>query len=174
MDEIIFGVQVIKMYAWEKPFSKLITYARQMELKVLRKTSYIRGFHMTFMLFTTRMALFCSMLTIALVYGPEQITAAKVYVISSYFGIVAHMMSQRFSRSVAEIAEVLVALKRLEKFLHLDERKTTSENETKHENGHPNGIVSGSFEHKNQVSNFLSNSFRLIFNLFHVSRNRNQ
>ena len=79
------------MYAWEKPFSKLITIARQMELKVLRKTSYIRAFHMTFILFTPRMALFSSMLTIALVYGPNEITAAKVYVISSYFGIVAHM-----------------------------------------------------------------------------------
>lgn len=41
MDEIISGVQVIKMYAWEIPFSKLITYARRMELKIVRKTSYV-------------------------------------------------------------------------------------------------------------------------------------
>lgn len=151
MDEIIAGVQVIKIYSWEKPFTKLITLARQMELKVLRKTSYIRALNMTFMLFTTRMALFCSMLTIALVYGPDQITAVKIFVISSYFGIVSHMMTQRFSRSVAECAEVLVALRRLEKFLYLEEKKIFTENGVKLENGHGNGIVNGSFRHENQV-----------------------
>lgn len=140
MDEVISGVQVIKMYAWEKPFSKLIHCARQLELKVLRRTSYIRAFHMTFMLFTTRMALFCTMLTIIVFYDPKQITAAKIFVISSYFGIISHMMSQRFSRSVAETAEVLVALSRIERFLHLDEKddlkKTDSKSENqKHQNG---------------------------------------
>lgn len=29
MDEIVNGVQVIKMYAWEKPFTKLISEARR-------------------------------------------------------------------------------------------------------------------------------------------------
>lgn len=29
MNEIIHGIQVIKMYAWEKPFAKLISIARR-------------------------------------------------------------------------------------------------------------------------------------------------
>ncbi|XP_055306698.1 ATP-binding cassette sub-family C member 4-like [Sitodiplosis mosellana] len=126
MDEVISGVQVIKMYAWEKPFTKLINYARQMELKIVRKSSYVRALYMTFMLFTTRMAIFCTMLAITVLYGSHEITAAKVFVISSYFGIIAHTMSQMFVRGVAEIAEVLVALKRLQNFLELDEKKTQS------------------------------------------------
>lgn len=58
MDEIVSGVQVIKIYAWEIPFSKLIAYARKMELKMVKKVSYIRGFSMTTALFTTRMSCF--------------------------------------------------------------------------------------------------------------------
>lgn len=123
MDEIITGVQVIKMYAWEIPFTKLITLARRMELKIVRKSSYVRALYMTFMLFTTRMAIFCTMLTIALLYGSDKITASKVFVISSYYGIIAHTMSQMFVRGVAEIAEALVAFKRLQNFLTLEEKQ---------------------------------------------------
>jgi hypothetical protein len=76
MDEIISGVQVIKMYAWEKPFTKLIKFARKAELKIVTKSSYVRGLYMTFNLFTTRVALFCTLLTMALT--DQEITAAKV------------------------------------------------------------------------------------------------
>lgn len=143
MDEIISGVQVIKMYAWEIPFAKLITHARRMELKIVRKSSYVRALYMTFMLFTTRMAIFCTMLSIALLYGSDQITAAKIFVISSYFGIIAHTMSQMFVRGVAEIAEVLVAMKRLQTFLEYDEKETK-----KMIDENKNGIVGDKIEVK--------------------------
>lgn len=76
MDEIISGIQVIKMYAWEKPFAKLIRLARKAELKIIMKSSYVRALFMTFNLFTTRLSLFCTLLTMALT--GQEITAAKV------------------------------------------------------------------------------------------------
>lgn len=62
---------------------------------------------MTFMLFTTRMALFTTML--AIVTLGEELTASKVYVTAAYYGIIANTMSQMFVRGVAEIAEALVS-----------------------------------------------------------------
>lgn len=124
MDEIVSGVQLIKYYAWEASFSNLISTARKMELKIIRKTSFVRGLYMTFVLFTTRMAVFCAMLALALLYGSNQITADKVFVISSYFSIIAMVMTQLFVRGVAEAAEALVALKRLQNFLELEEKPT--------------------------------------------------
>ncbi|XP_059613900.1 ATP-binding cassette sub-family C member 4-like [Phlebotomus argentipes] len=120
MDEIISGVQVIKMYAWEKPFAKLISATRKLELKIIRNSAFVRAIYMTFLLFTTRMALFCTMLTMVLM--DNDITAARVFVISAYFNILAYTMSQMFVRGVAEIAEVLVALRRLRMFLMYEER----------------------------------------------------
>lgn len=76
MDEVISGIQVIKMYAWEKPFEAIISFARKAELKVVTKASYVRGLYMTFNLFTTRAALFATLLT--LVLSGEKITATRV------------------------------------------------------------------------------------------------
>lgn len=76
IDEIIGGVQVIKMYAWEVLFGKLIKEARKRELRVIMKSSYIRGLYMTFNISTTRVALFCTLLTMVL--NGQEITAAKV------------------------------------------------------------------------------------------------
>lgn len=119
MDEIISGVQVIKMYAWEKPFCAMVELARKLELRVVTKSSYIRGIYMTFNLFTTRMALYCTLITI-LIFG-DDLTADKVFVVSSYFNILAHTMTGMFVRGFAELAECMVAIRRLQGFLMFDE-----------------------------------------------------
>ncbi|XP_076757866.1 ATP-binding cassette sub-family C member 4 [Xylocopa sonorina] len=119
MDEIISGVQVIKMYAWEKPFCALIETARKLELQVVTKSAYIRGIYMTFNLFTTRMALYCTLISM-LLFGNE-LSADKVFVFSSYFNILAHTMSGMFVRGFAEIAECMVAVRRLQHFLLYEE-----------------------------------------------------
>lgn len=121
MDEIINGINVIKLYAWEKSFKKLILHAREKELKVIKKSSYVRALYMTFMLFTTRSALYCTMLSIV-VLG-ENLTASKVFVISSYFQIISTVMSQMFVRGIAELAEAFVAIRRLQNFLEYEEKE---------------------------------------------------
>lgn len=125
MDEIISGVHVIKLYAWEKPFTKLITMARALELKVVQKNAYVRALYMTFAMFTTRIALFCSMLAIILLHGEQDITAAKVFVVSSYFSVIAQTLSQMFVRGIAEIAEGLVAIERIQRYLESEEKDVT-------------------------------------------------
>lgn len=136
MNEIICGVQVIKMYAWEKQFAKLIAYTRKMELKSIRMTSYARGLQMILLLFTPRCALFCTMLGIAFIDGPEFITAARIFAISSFLQMTSVLMSQRFSRSIGETAEVLIALKRLESFLTMDEKPVNNSIKCDNQNEH--------------------------------------
>ncbi|XP_011877742.1 PREDICTED: probable multidrug resistance-associated protein lethal(2)03659 [Vollenhovia emeryi] len=119
MDEITSGVQVIKMYAWEKPFCAMIELARKLELRVVTKSSYIRGIYMTFNLFTTRMALFCTL--IVMLMSGDDLTAAKVFVVTSYFNVLAHTMTGMFVRGFAELAECMVAVRRLQTFLVYDE-----------------------------------------------------
>lgn len=142
MDEIVSGVQVIKMYAWEKPFTKLITMARKMEIKVLRRTLYIRAFHLTCALLTARMALFGTMIATVLIHGPEQILSARIFVISSYLTIVSQLMSSNFARCISECSEALVGIRRLQNFMQLEEQKLNVDSNM--ENGIGNAMANGS------------------------------
>ncbi|XP_039312865.1 probable multidrug resistance-associated protein lethal(2)03659 isoform X2 [Solenopsis invicta] len=119
MDEIISGVQVIKMYAWEKPFCAMVELARKLEIRVITKSSYIRGIYMTFNLFTTRMALYCTLISI-LIFNDE-LTADKIFIVLAYFNILANTMTGMFVRGFAELAECMVAIRRLQGFLMLEE-----------------------------------------------------
>ncbi|XP_068992206.1 probable multidrug resistance-associated protein lethal(2)03659 isoform X2 [Neodiprion pinetum] len=146
MDEIVSGVQVIKMYAWEKPFCALIELARKLELRVVTKTSYLRGIYMSFNLFTTRMALWGTM--IAMVFFDQELTADTIFVISAYFNILAQTMSSMFVRGVAETAECMVAVRRLQYFLMYDEFQKVI-GHTKYSS--ENNIIRGSMQSVNQA-----------------------
>lgn len=124
MDEIIAGVQVIKFYVWEKPFAKLIAAARSSEMKIILKNAYVRALYMTFSVFTTRMALYCTILSIVLMYGREAITVSKIFMISYMFTSISLSMCQSFVRGLAEGLEVLVAIKRIQTFLQYEENES--------------------------------------------------
>ncbi|KAG5876595.1 hypothetical protein JTB14_021562 [Gonioctena quinquepunctata] len=57
MNEVIAGIQVIKMYAWEKSFEKIIKLARSSEIDDITKASYLRGVYNSCMVFLERFAL---------------------------------------------------------------------------------------------------------------------
>ncbi|CAB3365433.1 Hypothetical predicted protein [Cloeon dipterum] len=119
MNEVINGILAIKLYAWEKPFGVLISTARKVEIKWIRLASFVRGLYMTFNLFTTRMALFCTLLSYAL--SGNSLAPEDVFVISAYFGLLSQTMSGVFVRGVAEFLEAWVSTKRIETFLLRDE-----------------------------------------------------
>ncbi|KAG8235220.1 hypothetical protein J437_LFUL015912 [Ladona fulva] len=119
MNEIITGIQVIKMYTWEKPFAKLVALARKKEIKEIRSASYIRGMYLSFVIFTTRLAIFCSVISYSLL--GNYIRADKVFVLTSYYNILRQAMTVFFPQGIAQAAESSVSLKRLQKFLLYEE-----------------------------------------------------
>ncbi|XP_053998577.1 probable multidrug resistance-associated protein lethal(2)03659 isoform X1 [Hylaeus anthracinus] len=124
-NEIIGGIQAIKMYTWEKPFSALVEKARRREINVVRLTSYIRGITMSFMIFSTRMSLFITILAYVL-YG-HRITAEKVFMLTAYYNILRQTMTVYFPQGITQIAEALVSIKRLQKFMMYEEIGPTND-----------------------------------------------
>lgn len=72
MNELIQGIQVIKMYAWEIPFRGVVKLARKKEVDQIQWASYIRGIYLSTMVFTERSTLFIAIL--ACVYEGRPIT----------------------------------------------------------------------------------------------------
>ncbi|XP_071455648.1 ATP-binding cassette sub-family C member 4-like isoform X2 [Hetaerina americana] len=124
MNEIITGIQVIKMYTWEIPFAQLVSAARKAEIKQVRYTSYIRGIYLSFIMFTTRTAVYTTILAYIL-FGNE-ITADKVFMLASYYSTLCYTLTLDFPQAIARLAEAWVSIKRIEKFLLYEEMTAIS------------------------------------------------
>ncbi|KAK0158239.1 hypothetical protein PV328_009270 [Microctonus aethiopoides] len=131
-NEIIRGIQAIKMYTWELPFSDLIQKARKREINVIRQTSYIRGVIMSFIMFATRLALFVTIL--AYVLDDHLITAETVFMLTAYYNILRQNMTVFFPQGIAQIAEAHVSIRRLQEFMMNDEIQSTKSSTHKNTN----------------------------------------
>lgn len=137
MGEIIAGIQLIKMYAWEKSFERLITEIRRLELDAILKNAYIHAFNLTLSLVFNRIPLFCTVLSFVFLYGSENLPVSKMFLTMYILNGISFLMCHIFVRGVSELGEILVALKRLQTFLDYEEKdefmktgsKTISTNE---------------------------------------------
>ncbi|KAK9504179.1 hypothetical protein O3M35_010567 [Rhynocoris fuscipes] len=123
MNEIISGIQVIKMYTWEKPFAHLVSLARRKEISVIKKSSYIRGIMMSYILFHTRAAIFFTILSHVL-FG-NNITAEKVFVLTSFYNTLRQTMTVFFPQGIQQVAECHISVKRIQNFLLYEETADT-------------------------------------------------
>lgn len=124
MNEIIQGVQVIKMYAWERPFEDLVKNARKEEVGMIQRSNYIRGTNLSCMMFVSRIAIFTSLVIYALL--GQVVTAEKAFVITAYYNILRQVMTVQFPRGIEQLGETAASLKRIEDYMLLDERKPNS------------------------------------------------
>ncbi|XP_051154764.1 probable multidrug resistance-associated protein lethal(2)03659 isoform X2 [Leptopilina boulardi] len=119
MNEIISGVQVIKMYAWEKPFSHLVNQLRAKEISAIKKCSFVDAVQMSFDSYIPRLCLFVTIVTYALMGNP--LSAQTVYIITSYYNNMRYSVNICLQFSVQRIAKAMAAIKRLENFLNSTE-----------------------------------------------------
>ncbi|KAF7279494.1 hypothetical protein GWI33_007172 [Rhynchophorus ferrugineus] len=119
MNEIISGIQVIKMYTWEIPFAKLVEISRRREISEIRKISIIRALMMSFNLFLNRTGIcFC---ILAYFFTGHTLDAQYVYVLSSFYGILQVSVTMFFPAGVTQFAEANISVKRIREFLLYDE-----------------------------------------------------
>ncbi|CAG9815467.1 unnamed protein product [Phaedon cochleariae] len=131
MNEVITGIQVIKMYAWEKFFEKVINAVRYDEVRDLTSNSYIRGVLISFNIFLDKATLFVTIITYVLL--GNVITASKVFTMAMFYNVLRVSLCLTYPLAIRYAAETLISIKRLREFLILEEKQAT---EYIHEENH--------------------------------------
>uniref|UniRef100_A0A674BJY3 Canalicular multispecific organic anion transporter 2-like n=1 Tax=Salmo trutta TaxID=8032 RepID=A0A674BJY3_SALTR len=120
MNEILNGIKVLKLYAWESSFKDKVLEIRQKELNVLRKTAYLGA--LSTMAWTS--APFLVALTTFAVYVTVDknniLDAEKAFVSLSLFNILRFPLNM-FPQVISSIIQASVSLKRIQDFLSHDE-----------------------------------------------------
>ncbi|XP_075982875.1 ATP-binding cassette sub-family C member 4-like [Anticarsia gemmatalis] len=132
MNELLSGVQVIKMYAWEKPFEKLVDKLRKLEVSYILKTSIIKGFSTALSVFSERFILFAGVVTYVLIGG--DITSDITFSLVQYFNLLQLLSNILFPLALSFLAEANVSVRRIEEFLLLDEFDVSNDKRIKPQN----------------------------------------
>ncbi|XP_044009489.1 probable multidrug resistance-associated protein lethal(2)03659 [Aphidius gifuensis] len=129
ISEIINGIQAIKMYTWEQPFSILMEKARKSEISIIRKMAFLQGILTSFMTIITRFSLFITVLAIIYLdkyYGNDNlekngITAEKVFMLTSFYTGIRQSMTVFFPLGIIMSAQAWISVKRIQEFLMYEE-----------------------------------------------------
>ncbi|XP_041803743.1 canalicular multispecific organic anion transporter 1 isoform X2 [Chelmon rostratus] len=116
MNEILNGIKILKLYAWEPSFQTQVDDIRNEELKVMKKFAYLTS--VSTFIFSCAPAL-VSLVTFAVFVGVSSdnvLTAEKAFTSISLFNILRFPLAM-LPMLIAAIVQTTVSRKRLEKFL---------------------------------------------------------
>ncbi|XP_017848791.2 multidrug resistance-associated protein 4-like [Drosophila busckii] len=120
MSELMQGIQVVKMYAWEQSFQAVVADARRSEIQQLSYANYLYGFQRTTRFFIQRTTLFLT-LAAAVLMG-QSISADFVFSVVIYYNILQLVAAVYYPLAVNLAAEAWVSLGRIETYLQQEER----------------------------------------------------
>ncbi|XP_014250192.1 multidrug resistance-associated protein 1-like [Cimex lectularius] len=120
MNEILSGIKVLKLYAWEPSFEKQVMNIREKEIKVLKQASYLNAFSS----FLWACAPFLVALVTFTVYvlSDEKniLDAQKAFVALSLFNMIKFPLAM-LPMLIASMIQTSVSIKRINKFMNSEE-----------------------------------------------------
>ncbi|XP_029516330.2 ATP-binding cassette sub-family C member 4-like isoform X1 [Oncorhynchus nerka] len=119
MNEVVSGIRIIKMYAWEKPFSALVNEVRRKEISKIMSSSYLRGLNMASFFAASKIIVFITF-TVYVILG-NTISASRVFVTVSLYSAVRLTVTLFFPSAVEKLSETRISVRRIKTFLLLDE-----------------------------------------------------
>ena len=124
MSEIIQGIKVIKMYAWENSFAKLAADARREEIKIIQKTLLYKSINAIFSFVSSRIVMVLIFSTY--VFLGDTLSVEKAFMTMAFYNIVESSMTYFFPLAIQFISETSISIKRIQNFLLMEEVRETS------------------------------------------------
>ncbi|XP_051568184.1 ATP-binding cassette sub-family C member 4-like [Myxocyprinus asiaticus] len=119
MNEVVSGIRVIKMYAWEKPFAALVNDVRRKEISKIMSSSYLRGLNMASFFAASKIIVFVTFTMYVLV--GNTISASHAFVAVSLYSAVRLTVTLFFPSAIEKASVAAISICRIKKFLLLDE-----------------------------------------------------
>ncbi|XP_061665901.1 ATP-binding cassette sub-family C member 3 isoform X2 [Syngnathoides biaculeatus] len=156
MNEILNGIKVLKLYAWENSFKEKVLAIRQKELNVLKKAAYLGS--LSTMAWTS--APFMVALTTFAVYVMVDenniLDAEKAFVSLSLFNILRFPLNM-LPQVISSLVQTSVSLKRIQSFLSHDELDPNSVDRKNTQSDFSVTVVNGKFTWAKEDAPILHN-----------------
>ncbi|CAF3222819.1 unnamed protein product, partial [Rotaria sp. Silwood2] len=119
-NEILNGIRVLKLYAWEIAFIRSITHIREKELEYIRKKAIVNAISNILWTFTPILVGITTFATYVLSSDTNILTADKAFVSLTLFNLLRSPLVA-FPTVFNNVVEARVSNKRIEKFLSNEE-----------------------------------------------------
>ncbi|XP_033098314.1 multidrug resistance-associated protein 4-like isoform X2 [Anneissia japonica] len=123
MSEVLAAMRVIKMYAWEKPFARMVKQVRRSEISAIMFASILKCLNLAIAYAGNRL-LEVIFLTIYFL-TTEDFSSSTVFVISSLMSAIRTPLLRSMPQAIQLISECLVGCNRIEEFMLLEEQNTS-------------------------------------------------
>ncbi|KYB25908.1 hypothetical protein TcasGA2_TC034098 [Tribolium castaneum] len=115
INDLISGMQIIKMYAWEKPFTKLISIARSLELKEIKTATYMFILNDSFKHTVVKIIILLGVSLAALTGLP--LTPQYFFAMASTFENLKMAITLCTPLAITQLSELKTTILRIQKFL---------------------------------------------------------
>ncbi|XP_039496004.1 multidrug resistance-associated protein 1 isoform X5 [Drosophila santomea] len=150
MNEVLSGIKVLKLYAWEPSFEKQVLDIRDKEIATLRSTAYLNAgtsFLWSCAPFLVSLVTFA---TYVLIDENNVLDATKTFVSLSLFNILRFPLTM-LPMLITNLVQTQVSVKRINKFLNSEE---LDPNSVHHDSSkpHPMSIENGEFSWGDEIT----------------------
>ncbi|XP_071568154.1 multidrug resistance-associated protein 1 isoform X1 [Temnothorax nylanderi] len=143
MNEVLNGIKVLKLYAWEPSFEQQILEIRVKEIQVLKEAAYLNAGTSFIWSCAPFLVSLVSFTTYVLIDEKNVLNSTIAFVSLSLFNILRFPLSM-LPMMIGNIVQAYVSVKRINKFMNMEE---LDPNNVQHDPSEPHALVieNGSF-----------------------------
>ncbi|KAK3576574.1 hypothetical protein CHS0354_011251 [Potamilus streckersoni] len=116
MNEILYGIKVLKLHSWESFFHQKVLETRKHELINLRKSSYVNAVSLFFWTAAPYLAMLATFATYIFASESNHLTAQKAFISLSYFNMLSTPISG-LPKLISALIQAHISVNRTEHFL---------------------------------------------------------
>ncbi|XP_076672367.1 multidrug-Resistance like Protein 1 isoform X1 [Andrena cerasifolii] len=137
MNEVLNGIKVLKLYAWEPSFEEQILKIRMKEIKVLKEAAYLNAGISFIWSFAPFLVSLVSFATYVLIDENNRLDSTTAFVSLSLFNILRFPLSV-LPMMIGNIVQAYVSVKRINKFMNAEE---LDPNNVQHDSSEPHVLL---------------------------------